>query len=280
MDVSDWHLGLAPKVKGTWNLHHGLRNHDNELEFFVMTSSITGTIGQATESNYSAANAFLDAFASHRRSLGLPATSIALGAVKDIGYLAEHPKAEAMLQQQGFRAMDEEELLQIIDLAISGRQTQHDGAETNIDLPSILTGIEEEKLPKSIMEDPRASILASAVSRLKSSSDVAVGSSKWSKLPDLVRDALLEGKNQALHSAVGDAVAEKLAALVQTPAEQITAQTKLIDVGMDSMLAVMARQEVTLGVDVPLVDFVSPMVTVCQIGNKVAEGLLSRHKKG
>ena len=158
-------------------------------------------------------------------------------------YLAEHPKAEAMLQQQGFRAMDEEELLQIIDLAISGRQTQHDGAETNIDLPSILTGIEEQKLPKSIMEDPRASILASAVSGLKSSSDVAVGGSKWSKLPDLVRDALLEGKNQALHNAVGDAVAEKLAALVQTPAEQITAQTKLIDIGMDSMLAVMVRQE-------------------------------------
>ena len=120
MDVTDWHLGLGSKVKGTWNLHHRLRGHDDELEFFVMTSSIAGCIGQATESNYSAANGFLNAFARHRRSLGLPGTSIALGTVKGVGYLAEHPEVEVMLERQGFRAMNEEKLLQLIDIAISG----------------------------------------------------------------------------------------------------------------------------------------------------------------
>lgn len=279
MDISEWHLGLASKVQGTWNLHHGLRGHDSELDFFVMTSSITGSIGQATESNYSAANGFLDTFARHRRSLGLPGTSVALGAIKGIGYLAEHPEAEAILKQQGFWSMDEEELLQLIDLAISGYQNQPDSAETKIELPSIFTGLDERNPLKRVMEDPRASILAAAASRLSSdSADADVN--KNGRVPDLLIDTLAAGDKKALCHAAEEAVAEKLAALVQMPIEQVKAETKLIDIGMDSMLAVMARQEATLGTDVPLTHLTAPVTTVGEIGAEVAEGLWSSYKKG
>ena len=166
MSATDWHVGLAPKVQGTWNLHNSLRGYDNKLDFFVTTSSITGTIGQATESNYSAANSFLDASAHYRRSLRLPGTSVALGAIKGVGYLAEHPEAESILQKQGFHSMDEEELLQVMDLAISGCQAKPEDPG-NHDHPCILTGLDERKPVKRVLEDPRAGALAFAALRLR-----------------------------------------------------------------------------------------------------------------
>ncbi|EHA26972.1 hypothetical protein ASPNIDRAFT_35595 [Aspergillus niger ATCC 1015] len=67
MPHSAWRTTMSSKVQGTWNLHNALRQNgrDSQLDFFVMTSSISGTVGTATESNYCAANSFLDAFARH-----------------------------------------------------------------------------------------------------------------------------------------------------------------------------------------------------------------------
>ena len=271
MSAGDWHLALEPKVKGTWNLHRSLLSCETKLDFFVMASSITGTIGQATESNYSAANSFLDAFAHHRRSLGLPGTSVALGAIKGVGYLADHPEAEIMLRKQGFQTIDEEDLLLLLDLAISGCQAAprisgiHDHA-------SVLTGIDENRPVQRIIEDPRAGIMASAASKVSAGGDIIRGT-KSNGLPKSIQDALSVSDNKVLYNAAESVVASKLAALVQTPVERITAQTRLADIGMDSMLAVEARQGATLGINVPLVDLMANKATVGDIARKVADGL-------
>ncbi|HSD41781.1 MAG TPA: SDR family NAD(P)-dependent oxidoreductase [Burkholderiales bacterium] len=74
MDWERFERVALPKVAGAWLIHRhtlGL-----ELDFFVLHSTVLSLIGSAGQSNYTAANAFLDGLAGHRRALGLPATVI------------------------------------------------------------------------------------------------------------------------------------------------------------------------------------------------------------
>ncbi|MBT6564851.1 MAG: amino acid adenylation domain-containing protein, partial [Candidatus Scalindua sp.] len=58
---------LAPKVAGTVNLDQATR--DINLDFFVLFSSISGPLGNPGQSDYSAANAFMDAYSGYRNDL-------------------------------------------------------------------------------------------------------------------------------------------------------------------------------------------------------------------
>ncbi|KKY13349.1 putative lovastatin nonaketide synthase [Diplodia seriata] len=69
MSLEDYQAALAPKVRGSWNLHEYL---PKDLDFFIMLSS---------------SNA-VDALAHYRRARGLPATTLDLGNVFSVGSTA------------------------------------------------------------------------------------------------------------------------------------------------------------------------------------------------
>ncbi len=83
---------LAPKVRGAWNLHRLTR--DDELDFFVVFSSMAALWGPPGRASYAAANAFLDQFAAYRRSLGLPGLSINYGSWGGGGMATSNPEYE------------------------------------------------------------------------------------------------------------------------------------------------------------------------------------------
>lgn len=54
-----------------------------------MLSSVSGILGNPGQSNYAAGNTFEDSLAHYRHREGLKSTALDLGAVRDVGYLAE-----------------------------------------------------------------------------------------------------------------------------------------------------------------------------------------------
>ena len=90
---------MGPKVDGALVLH--ALTAEQDLDFFVMFASGAGLMGAAGQSNYAAANGFLDAFAHWRRAQGLHALSVDWGSWAEIGMASEvddrhHKRWEAM----------------------------------------------------------------------------------------------------------------------------------------------------------------------------------------
>lgn len=90
---------LAPKVRGTWNLHDATLG--DPINMFVMFSSVSSLLGSAGQGNYAAANAFLDSMAHYRRSRKLPALTVNWGQLGDVGVAANNSQLKESLTRQG-----------------------------------------------------------------------------------------------------------------------------------------------------------------------------------
>jgi hypothetical protein len=115
MSFDDWKTAVAPKVQGTWNLHHAI---STELDFFVLCSSYSGIIGQWGQANYAAANTFLDAFVHYRHGKGFAASVIDIGVMGEVGFVSQNREVLEMFQKSGMRILKEKELLDAFNLAI------------------------------------------------------------------------------------------------------------------------------------------------------------------
>ncbi|MGV0790798.1 SDR family NAD(P)-dependent oxidoreductase [Mycolicibacterium sp. XJ1819] len=91
-------LTLAPKAFGACHLDRLTR--DDDLDFFIVSSSVSSVLGSPGQANYATANALLDGLVARRRALGLPATGINFGPWAD-GGMASSEAARANLSAQG-----------------------------------------------------------------------------------------------------------------------------------------------------------------------------------
>ncbi|MFI1736045.1 SDR family NAD(P)-dependent oxidoreductase, partial [Streptomyces acidicola] len=112
------HSVLRPKADAAWHLHELLP----DVRAFVLVSSAAGTFGGTGQANYAAANAFLDALAEHRRTLGLPATSLVWGPwdLDGTGMTGDlTPTERERLARTGFPAVTPEQGLTLFDTALA-----------------------------------------------------------------------------------------------------------------------------------------------------------------
>ncbi|MFG1665446.1 SDR family NAD(P)-dependent oxidoreductase [Streptomyces sp. Y7] len=108
---------LAPKADGAWHLHEATKGLD--LAAFVLYSSAAGVLGRPGQSNYSAANGFLDALARHRVAHGLPGQALAWGpwATTDHEGMAARVAPER-LNEGGVLSVTEAEGIRLLDSAL------------------------------------------------------------------------------------------------------------------------------------------------------------------
>ncbi|ERF76568.1 hypothetical protein EPUS_05841 [Endocarpon pusillum Z07020] len=274
MSGESWHASIRPKVWGTWHLHNALSTRESSLDFFLMTSSVSGTAATATESNYFAANAFQDAFARYRRSLGLKATALGIGMVSEVGYLHEHPEIEALLLRKGLRPLTEQELLRIIDMTLANQnKTELQCGETTtsraISLPAWSPKVSSNCGNK-------ASRWIITCYMIHAAAFLRMPLAVWRPIP-------LEGTAplEALSDAVQEVLGHRLRHLLLLQPEQLGAQTGLSEFGMDSMLAAEFRMLLfhTLNIDLPFQTLLENGTTVAQLTQMVVERLSVSEKE-
>ena len=94
---------LAPKAFGACHLDRLTR--DDELDFFIVSSSVSSLFGSPGQANYATANALLDGLVAQRRAQGLPATGVNFGPWAQ-GGMASSEAATANISAQGLIPLD------------------------------------------------------------------------------------------------------------------------------------------------------------------------------
>lgn len=108
-----------PKVTGSWNLH--LLSATQPVECFLLYSSLAALLGAAGQSNYAAANGFMDALARYRHRQGLPALSVNWGAWEGIGMAS---RTRSTSRTNAFSTLPPERALELLDAALNSPRPQ------------------------------------------------------------------------------------------------------------------------------------------------------------
>lgn len=97
-DVDRFWTTLRPKAFGAYHLDRLTRA--DELDFFIVSSSVSSIFGSPGQANYATANALLDGLVARRRAEGLPATAVNFGPWAE-GGMASSEAVRANLNAQG-----------------------------------------------------------------------------------------------------------------------------------------------------------------------------------
>ncbi|MET7773892.1 type I polyketide synthase, partial [Nocardia sp. NPDC005366] len=133
---------LRAKVHGAWNLHELTAN--SNLRMFVLFSSVGGQILAGGQGGYAAANAYLDALATHRRAHGRVATALAWGPWADMRMGADITDQQMRrIRRQGVIPLSTTQGLALFDIALA----QSNPMLTPVRIDRAALGVRTEELP-------------------------------------------------------------------------------------------------------------------------------------
>ncbi len=229
MDTARIDRVLAPKIAGALNLTRAVEACAAALDHFVTFSSLAQVAGWPGQSNYAAANGFLEALASWQRARGIPGQCINWGAFGESGHVADRPQMQGYLDSSGWIAIDNAAALDAFARAL------------DIDLPSV-------------------TVAAVDWQRLAATQPALARSTRLSRL--LVRDGnagrstrgfdTLEG--DALMTAALELVRRQAARVLRARAEEVLPGQTLAEAGIDSLSSfeLHNRLEQEAGFEVPM----------------------------
>jgi 6-methylsalicylic acid synthase len=115
---ADVRNAMRPKVSGTLTLHEMFP--PEQLDWMVLFSSCGYLAGFPGQGAYACANAFLDAMARHRRSLGDRTVSVAWTAWRGLGMGSTSGFVAAQLAALGMGAIGPDDAMRALDSAVAG----------------------------------------------------------------------------------------------------------------------------------------------------------------
>lgn len=265
---------VKPKAQGALSLHNALQGLD--LDFFVMTSSLSAQLGNTGQSNYSAANSVLDALAVQRSVDHLAATSLVLPMVLDVGLVAENEAMETSLARKGLYGIDEREMLRGFEVAMSRPISR--GPDGIIE-SQIIMGMEARELARSIAStknvdaywynDARFCHVRAAITGSEGQSK-ASGDDSFSAT---VKEAMVEGPEAAI-TVIAKHIAKRMSSILMISAEDFDLDgPSLASYGLDSMIGAEMRTWMfkEFGLDYAFPKLLAPTLTFKVLAGVIAE---------
>ena len=228
MNLQDYNAVMRPKIDGLWNLHYRLSKVD--LDFFIMLSSLVGLVGDPSQAAYVSASVFQDAFAEFRNRQGLPAVTLDLGKVVDIGIVAERFAARRAVRGLWSRDLHEEEVMSGIKWAILGQLGTRATGSTMIGLKSW------SQVANPVFQTPLFShFRRAALGNLEKNDQEGVRTNG-------IRESLKQARSleEAAQKACGNFFS-KTSSLLMIPVDDIDPSKSISEYGMDSLVAVEMR---------------------------------------
>lgn len=234
--LEQWQANLRPKVQGSWNLHSHL---PQDMDFFVMLSSIAGLIGHRSQAGYAAGNTFQDSLALHRQSQGLPAVAIDLGVMLDVGAVMEGTTA-AKFSASDATGMTEAELHNIMTMCISGGIDEYaTPSQVCTGLPSggMVQLLGQHEMPLHFQRPFFAALKHLGTTGVATSEPTAM----VDRMTELIDQLAASSSLADAEICAAEILCARLAVPLQRAADSIDLDQRLHKYGIDSLMAVDLR---------------------------------------
>ncbi|XXH00688.1 hypothetical protein Hte_007038 [Hypoxylon texense] len=284
MDYAAFTAAITPKARGALALQNAVR--DLDLDFFVMTSSISAVLGNMGQSNYSAANSYLDSLALQRTMQGQAATSLVLPMVLDVGVVSENDAIETSLERKGLYGINEGEMLRGFEVAMSRKAPKaasSRAAAMNSVSSQLVMGMEATELAKTVEASGgdaywyrdarfchvRAAMEAAVVGR---SSENGGGSGDQG-FAAAVEAASSEGP-EAIIDVTARHIAKRVSKILMLGDDDLELEGRSIaSYGLDSMIGTEMRTWLfkEFGLDFPFQKLLAQTLTFTELGKIAAE---------
>ncbi|EMT60738.1 Putative polyketide synthase 5 [Fusarium odoratissimum] len=220
-----------PNTTGIIQMSMVLRDRmfeDMTFQEWEMTTRPKVQVGQA---NYASANTFLDAFARYRAGMGLPCTSLDLGAMEGIGYLDENQDLLRKMKGTGWRPVDESELVEALNVAL---------------------------MPPSSPQDKDVRMAAYHNIGRGQSDALLANDGLRAFLSSVKKDPSILNSHESVNTLALE-IGKKLASLLLTGDVDLDTSTNTADMGLDSLVAIELRGwwKLTFGFEISTLEMLS-----------------------
>jgi acyl transferase domain-containing protein len=255
MTAAQYRNVLAPKVRGAWLLHQ--LTLDDDLDFFVLYSSVLAYLGAAGQANHAIANAFLDGLAQYRHARGFPAVSVNWGVWSRVGSAAASGRGDR-LGAMGLSAITPAEGCDALERILASRAVQGSAMRFS-----------PETWRQHLSGAARSSFLSRVTAAAQSGADQRTVAAE-----PALQDQLTAAAAPERRAIVERFIAARAARVLRLNADQIDLEKPLRAMGLDSLLAVefRNRMEADTGLSIPTT-LIWNYPTVAKLAPQVAERL-------
>ncbi|MDH6710462.1 acyl transferase domain-containing protein/acyl carrier protein [Kitasatospora sp. MAA19] len=238
-----------PKVTGAWRLHQATTRLP--LDWFVLYSSMASLLGNPGQGAYSAANAWLDAFATWRTALDLPTLAVNWGPWGEIGVATD-------FATRGYQTIPTADGLEALAALLT-----HSRVRTGV-----IPGPPDTWIPSA----GRTSSLFALLTPEAPDTSMQMQTVGQDAASDIRRELRAAEPGLARRTVLEDYLAEHIRTVLRLGASTLDPQTPLNALGFDSLLRIELRTRLEASLDVRLAgDFVACHPTLAALADGIAQ---------